>query len=185
MITEVITSFATGTYSVQRAAPPTLASGRTVAAVMVAWVGATAYVVGDRRTNAGKRYRCIVAGTSAAVGGPTTTAATIVDGTTTPVDTAVRWTYLGAGTADVDVFEIEASVQPVSDGRKLQVLREAFHASEIRLVLTSTAIETHTPAHQADVLTIAGETWTVIEHERWDAFGDSWTRAYAARTVLP
>jgi hypothetical protein len=50
--------------------------------VAAAWAGSTAYVVDDYVTNAGNVYRCSVAGTSAATGGPTgTAAAAIVDGT--------------------------------------------------------------------------------------------------------
>jgi uncharacterized phage protein gp47/JayE len=65
-----------------------------VLALLTDWVTATPYVVGDRRTNASRCYQCITAGTSAAA--PTTTAADITDGT-------AHWTYLGEGTAAVDV----------------------------------------------------------------------------------
>lgn len=63
---------------------------------LTAWAGTTAYVVGDRRTNATRCYECITAGTSAGSGGPTTNAADITDGT-------VHWRYLGEGTAVDDV----------------------------------------------------------------------------------
>lgn len=63
---------------------------------LVAWVLSTAYVVGQRVTNAGKAYQCITAGTSAGSGGPTTTASDITDG-------SVHWQYLGSSTAAVDV----------------------------------------------------------------------------------
>ena len=56
------------------------------------WVGATAYAVGARVVNgtSPKRiYVCTVAGTSAATGGPTTTASGIVDGVGT-----LRWNYV-------------------------------------------------------------------------------------------
>lgn len=64
-------------------------------AALPSWVASTAYVVGDRRTNASRCYVCTTAGTSAGSGGPTTTAANITDGT-------VHWRYLGDGTAAVD-----------------------------------------------------------------------------------
>lgn len=67
----------------------------TIAAV-TAWVNTTAYVIGDRRTNASKVYVCITSGTSAGTGGPTTTASDITDGT-------VHWAYVGSGTGAVDV----------------------------------------------------------------------------------
>jgi uncharacterized phage protein gp47/JayE len=67
-----------------------------VIAATTAWVPTTAYVVGNRRTNASRVYLCITAGTSAGSGGPTTTAADITDNT-------VHWRYLGEGTGNVDV----------------------------------------------------------------------------------
>lgn len=69
-----------------------------------AWAALTAYSLGNRRTNAGRMYQCITAGTSAASGGPTTTAADITDGT-------VHWKYLGEGAAVVD-----ADAQSVDTG---------------------------------------------------------------------
>ncbi len=54
------------------------------------WVGATPYVLGDRRKNNDRVYQVTVAGTSAGSGGPTGTDAAIVDNT-------VTWTYLGEG----------------------------------------------------------------------------------------
>lgn len=71
-----------------------LVADATVVA-LTAWAGTTAYVVDDRRTNAGNSYLCITAGTSAGSGGPTTTAADITDGT-------AHWKFLGAGTGAVD-----------------------------------------------------------------------------------
>jgi uncharacterized phage protein gp47/JayE len=59
---------------------------------LTAWAGTTAYVVGDRRSNASRSYVCITSGTSAGAGGPTTTDADITDGT-------VHWRYMGEGTA--------------------------------------------------------------------------------------
>lgn len=64
--------------------------------LLASWVNTTAYVIGDRRTNSTRCYRCIANGTSAGSGGPTTTAADITDGT-------VHWQYIGEGTGAVDV----------------------------------------------------------------------------------
>lgn len=77
----------------------TLAGG-TIAA-LTAWASLTPYSAGARRTNASRAYVCITAGTSAASGGPTTTADDITDGT-------VHWRYMGEGTGAVDV-EAEAT----------------------------------------------------------------------------
>jgi hypothetical protein len=71
-----------------------------------AWGAATAYVIGDRRTNAARCYQCTIAGTSAGSGGPTTTASAIVDGT-------VTWTYLGDGTGAVDAAAASLSTGPI------------------------------------------------------------------------
>lgn len=64
---------------------------------LAAWTLSSSYNVGDRVTNAGRCYHCIVAGVSAGGGGPTTTADDITDG-------SVHWQYAGEGTADADVF---------------------------------------------------------------------------------
>lgn len=60
------------------------------------WVATTAYSVEDRVKNSGRCYECITAGVSDGVGGPTTAADDITDGT-------VHWTYLGEGEAAGDV----------------------------------------------------------------------------------
>jgi hypothetical protein len=55
---------------------------------IVEWAPLTAYLQNDVRQNQGKEYVCITAGTSAASGGPVTTAADIPDGT-------AHWAYRG------------------------------------------------------------------------------------------
>lgn len=81
----------------------------TIGAI-AAWVALTAYVAGDRRRNGGTQriYQCITDGISAGAGGPTTTAADIVDGT-------VHWRFLGPGTGAIDVAA-EATVTGVIQG---------------------------------------------------------------------
>lgn len=78
-----------------------------VLAAVTAWAGATAYVVGDRRHSSGNVYQCITAGTSHPTTGPSTTGSDITDGT-------AHWTYLGAGTAAVDVTASATSTGPVT-----------------------------------------------------------------------
>ncbi len=68
------------------------------------WVTATAYVAGDRRTNAGRVYVCIIGGTSGS--GPTTTAEDITDNT-------AHWRYIGEGTGVVDVAAKATVTGPV------------------------------------------------------------------------
>jgi uncharacterized phage protein gp47/JayE len=67
----------------------------TTLVALTAWAPATGYGVGDRRSNSGRSYVVITAGTSAGSGGPTTTADDITDNT-------VHWRYLGEGTAAGD-----------------------------------------------------------------------------------
>jgi len=75
-------------------------------AALTAWTITTAYVAGDRVTNASRAYQCTIAGTSAGAGGPTTTANAIVDGT-------VTWTYLGDGTGAIDVLALSVDDGPL------------------------------------------------------------------------
>ncbi len=63
------------------------------------WVAVTGYTSGDRVKNGGKIYQCDTNGTSAASGGPTGTAANIVDGST-------RWDYIGEMPVDGSWFEV-------------------------------------------------------------------------------
>lgn len=71
----------------------------TAAAVLAApgaWAGATAYAVGEYRSNGGNIYRVIVAGVSAGAGGPAGQGAAIVDGT-------VTWRFIGTSAAMAEV----------------------------------------------------------------------------------
>lgn len=70
-------------------------NGNATLVALTAWAASTAYTIGARRTNVGRSYIVTIAGTSAGSGGPTTTAAAIVDGT-------VTWRYMGEGAAAVD-----------------------------------------------------------------------------------
>jgi hypothetical protein len=54
-----------------------------------AWIASNVTAVGQYCTNGGNTYKCTTAGTTAASGGPTGTAAGIVDGT-------VTWNYVGS-----------------------------------------------------------------------------------------
>lgn len=71
-----------------------LVDSGVVIATLTAWASATAYAVGDLRTNGGNIYQCSIAGTSAGSGGPTGTDEAIVDGT-------VTWRYIAGGSAAV------------------------------------------------------------------------------------
>lgn len=77
----------------------------TIAAA-AAWAGSTTYAAGAAVTNASSVYRCSIAGTSAASGGPTTDATEITDGT-------VRWRFLGEGAGFVEVLTRATVTGPV------------------------------------------------------------------------
>lgn len=84
--------------------------------LVASWVGSTAYVVGDRVTNSGDVYQCVVAGTSAVSGGPSGEGTGIVDGT-------AQWDFLGDGTGAVDAEAESADDGPVvATSRDLTVI---------------------------------------------------------------
>lgn len=82
-------------------------------------------------------------------------------------------------------FPMDASIQPELNGRVLEALADASHGREVRLVLTEATIDPITPAHEADLVTISGETWEVISAEHWNDFGTPFTRAHIARVTTP
>lgn len=65
-------------------------------AAIAAWAGSTAYVVDNVVSRAGAYFICMVAGVSAAAGGPAGTDQRIADGTGVwrPINGAVKWEYL-------------------------------------------------------------------------------------------
>lgn len=77
-------------------------------------------------------------------------------------------------------FDIVASIQPIS-GREKQQLPEGFHTKEIRVVYTTTALQTQNGDALPDTVSIDGESWSVIRFERWQAFGGVHHVAYIAR----
>jgi hypothetical protein len=81
-------------------------------------------------------------------------------------------------------FPIVASIQPVT-GRDLQLLPEGQHASESRIVYTTTELRSRATANDPDTIAIDGEAWDVISFERWEAFGDTHWRGIAGRRPAP
>ncbi len=80
---------------------------------LTAWAQSTAYTAGQRVTANSRAYQCTVSGTSSGSGtGPSTTASDITDG-------GAHWTYLGDGTAAVDV-----AAQAVNTGPVVAVARD-------------------------------------------------------------
>lgn len=76
-------------------------------ATATAWAPTTVYVVGNIRRNASRIYLCIVGGTSAGSGGPTTTSSDITDG-------SVHWKYLGEGTGYDQVDSASVDTGPIA-----------------------------------------------------------------------
>lgn len=77
----------------------------TLAAVD-AWVSSTLYAVDDRVVNGANIYQCIGAGTSGGAVGPTGSGDVITDNSAT-------WTFVGEGTAAVDVDALSVDEGPV------------------------------------------------------------------------
>lgn len=83
------------------------------------WGASTEFRAGDMVTNGSapiKLYLCTVGGTSAASGGPTTTAAGITDGT-------VTWNYLGNG---LNYSDLEIFVEQVTAGTGNQAVNVTY-----------------------------------------------------------
>lgn len=95
------------------------ADGRQVPGFIPAWAASTAYRVGERVTNSSNVYEVITAGTSAAAGGPTTTAADITDNTAHWKFIAVAGVAAPTGVTYLDVSpcnKVRASMAAVSAG---------------------------------------------------------------------
>lgn len=102
-------------------------------------------------------------------------------------DTTVPFSSNGTGDARIAKYTaltVAGSLQPVT-GRELQDLPEAQRGDDVRVLYTLTRLYTREPGFEPDVLTIDGESYTVIKVERFDAFGDTHYRVYLARTVRP
>lgn len=74
-------------------------------AALVSWVTGTAYIAGDRATNASRAYQALTSGTSGATP-PSSTADDFNDG-------GVHWQYLGEGPGAVDVQATSLETGPV------------------------------------------------------------------------
>jgi hypothetical protein len=101
-------------------------------------------------------------------------------------DTSVAYTRETVGSYNADGIHVpvtatsgtfDGSIQPYK-GRELKVLPEGVSASDVRLVLTSTALLVR------DFITYDGATWTVFAAEPWNHRTRRWTRAYMARGKL-
>jgi hypothetical protein len=89
--------------------------------------------------------------------------------------------YTPGGVAE---FPVAASAQPTA-GRDLQVLREAQHGEEIKVLFTRTELRTREPGQEPDRVVIKGEEWEVKSAVEWDAFGESHWIITVARQVTP
>lgn len=78
-------------------------------------------------------------------------------------------------------ISVKAVIQPAS-GRDLQQLPEGQHGNEIRKMFTTVEMRTRTPAGAADLVTIDGETWEVVNVSRWQArTGTHWESLLSRR----
>ncbi len=172
----------------------------TVIATLAAWAVTTAYVVGDRVTNASRAYHCITAGTSAGSGGPTTTSADITDGT-------VHWQYLGEGTGAVDVLMLsdtaDAIVAVASDLSDIQTpiggLSTAINLEDAELGAPQQSNESlrvtretelaqsgsgTADAIRADLLQISGVTAVTVYHNDTDAVDANGQPAHSVQALV-
>lgn len=91
-----------------------------------AWAPSTAYSVGQLVSNGGNAYTCVVAGTSAASGGPTGTGTGIIDGT-------VTWDFAGTASGTNPKAAMKAALAGMSvpsvGAAKIQAGVSAFWAT--------------------------------------------------------
>jgi len=76
-------------------------------------------------------------------------------------------------------FEVVACVQPVT-GWDLKNLPEAQHAEETKVIYCATELRTRTTEQEPDRIVIDGAYYEIFRVEKWEAFGDTHWRAYAA-----
>jgi hypothetical protein len=137
-----------------------------------AWAALTSYAVGDRRKNGGNIYRAIVAGTSAASGGPSGTRNDIVDGT-------VTWEYIGPTVTATDnatnvlVDQDTAGAPYVLEVERRQLLTQKDESTDPGIVTDLTNVRTAldgndawytlvTDAHsEAEIAALAGNVETL------------------------
>jgi hypothetical protein len=81
-------------------------------------------------------------------------------------------------------FTVVASVQPVT-GRDLQDLPEGQYANEVKKLYTAVELRTRHPDSEPDRINIYGETYTVIQVNRWDGFGDKHYKVLVSRREVP
>ncbi len=102
------------------------------------------------------------------------------DGTHTIVDTADTLTQ------NRTTFLMAGSVQPET-GAELRDLPEGQRVDEIRVIYTLTELRSRHADNEPDRITLepSEDPWVVIKVQRFDAFGGTHYRAWAARTERP
>ena len=76
---------------------------------------------------------------------------------------------------------IEALIQPISGRELIESLPEGQSVNETRLLYTTTLLQTRTATDNPDRVTFEGEPWTVINVEKWDAWGDVFYKVLISR----
>lgn len=113
----------------------------------------------------------------AVLSNPAFTAGSPYTVTRTAIGTRTQGRYTPGSTSQ---FAITASVQPVT-GRDLQVLPEAQHAEDVRVVYATTEIKTQEAGFEPDQISIDGALWKVVNVEKWTLRGETHYRALVAR----
>lgn len=84
-------------------------------------------------------------------------------------------------TAAGSTFSIAASIQPYSNGSRLQPLPEGQYAKDVVVIYTTTELRSRPP----DQVDYGSETYEVYAVETWEAPRTTHYRAYASRIATP
>lgn len=146
-----------------------------------AWAASTAYALAAQVTNGGNVYAVVVAGTSAASGGPTGTGNAIVDGT-------VTWTYLGVVHANPYVHDFPTYAYSTSAPSGLTNVHN--FAAQPASAQAAVSVAGGSGYAVNDTITLTGGTFTVAAVLRVTAVNAGAVTAVSvqtagAYTVLP
>lgn len=106
-------------------------------------------------------------------------------GTTVTRTTAETYDSEGRPVAGTPSTLTITSVQVPTNGRDMIVAKDCQITTEVRAIITATALNTRMPGYEPDQLTIGGEQWTVFSVQNWpDLDGGTFYRALVARRAL-
>lgn len=77
-------------------------------------------------------------------------------------------------------FQRIMCIQPAT-GRTLDAVPEADRTSDMQLVFCDVELQTRAPGHEPDSIEVDGESWTVVRSEKWKHWGERHWRVFIAR----